>query len=100
MVLVYQDDEIEETLNDGIGDGAEASVHITDEEEETIVAAAQVIAICPEVLSNVDGFNSAYEEDETMWQYHHEDENVAHESDEDYVSVLDQQPTKRSTRGR
>ena len=49
MVLAYQDDEIDQTLHDvilddGLGDGSEVLVPITG--EETMVAAAEVDAIC------------------------------------------------------
>ncbi|XP_072150079.1 uncharacterized protein [Setaria viridis] len=85
MGLAYQDVVIEKTLNDGIGDGSEALMPITDEEEErTVIPAAQVTSICQQVLSNVDGFNSDEEkEDKTIWQYHDEDENPTPYSEED-----------------
>ena len=88
MVLAYQDDEIKETLHDvigddDVGDGSEVPVPITDEEEETIIPTSEVAAMLQQVLSDVDRFNSEDEEDETIWQYHDEDENAAHESDED-----------------
>jgi hypothetical protein len=34
-------------------------------------------------LSDVDGFNSEDEDDDTLWQYVDEDENAADESDDD-----------------
>jgi hypothetical protein len=34
-------------------------------------------------LSDVDGFNSGDEDDDTLWQYVDEDENVADETEND-----------------
>jgi hypothetical protein len=86
MVLAYQDDEIDQTLHDvilddGLSDGSEVPVPITS--EETMVAAAEVDSIRQQELSDVDGFNSEDEDDDTLWQYVDEDENVADESDND-----------------
>jgi hypothetical protein len=86
MVLAYQDDEIDQTLHDvilddGLSDGSEVLVPITC--EETVIAAAEVDAIRQQELSDVDGFNSEDEDDDTLWQYVDEDENVADESDDD-----------------
>jgi hypothetical protein len=72
MVLAYQDDEIDKTLHDvilddGLGDGSEVPVPITS--KEAMVVAAEVDAICQQELSDVDGFNSEDEEDDTLWQY-------------------------------
>jgi hypothetical protein len=48
-----------------------------------MVAAAEVDSIHQQELSDVDGFNSEDEDDDTLWQYVDEDENVADESDND-----------------
>jgi hypothetical protein len=86
MVLSYQDDEIDQTLqdvilDDGLGDGSEVSVPITG--EVTMVAATEVDAIRQQELSDVDGFNFEDEDDDTLWPYVDEDENAADESDDD-----------------
>jgi hypothetical protein len=86
MVLAYQDDEIDQALHDvalddGLGDGSEVPVPITS--EETMVAATEVDAIRQQELSDVDGFNSEDENDDTLWQYDDEDENAADKSDDD-----------------
>jgi hypothetical protein len=86
MVLSYQDDEIDQTLqdvilDDGLGDGSEVPVPITG--DVTMVAATEVDAIRQQELSDVDGFNSEDEDDDTLWPYVDEDENAADESDDD-----------------
>jgi hypothetical protein len=85
MVLAYQDDDIDQTLHDvilddGLSDGSKVPVPITG--EETVVVAAEVDAICQQELSDVDGYNSEGEDDDTLWQYIDEDENDADESDD------------------
>jgi hypothetical protein len=86
MVLAYQDDEIDQTLHDvilddGLGDGSEVLVPITS--EETMVVVAEVDAIRQQELSDMDGFNSEYEDNATLWKYIDEDENANDESDDD-----------------
>jgi hypothetical protein len=86
MVLAYQDDEIDQTLHDvilddGVSDGSEVSMPITG--EETVAATNEVDAIRQQELSNVDGFDSKDEDDDTLWQYVDEYENAADESDDD-----------------
>jgi hypothetical protein len=87
MVFAYHNNEIEETLHDvigddDVGDGLDVPMPIIDE-EVTIIATSVVATIHQQVQSEVDGFNYEDEEDKTIWQYHGEDENVAHEIDED-----------------
>jgi hypothetical protein len=51
-------------LDDRLGDDSEVLVPITS--EETFVAAADVDAIRQQELSDVDGFNSKDEDDDTL----------------------------------
>jgi hypothetical protein len=86
MLPAYQDDEIDQTLHDvilddGLGDGSEVSVPITV--KETVVAVVEVDSIRQRELSDLDGFNSEDEDDDTLWQYIDEGENAANESDND-----------------
>jgi hypothetical protein len=86
MLPAYQDDEIDQTLHDvilddGLGDGSEVSVPITI--KKTVVAVVEVDSIRQRELSDLDGFTSEDEDDDTLWQYIDEGENAANESDND-----------------
>jgi hypothetical protein len=48
-----------------------------------MVVVAEVDAIRQQELSDMDGFNSEYEDNDTLWKYIDEDENANDESDDD-----------------